>query len=87
MKALEDANAHGDAKAVSSASDDLAATVVATREQLSTEEQRVLNHITARSMMRADDTVDISEFASDVVDGMRLRMETGKLGLEKVLEA
>ncbi len=53
-------------------------------KNLSNEEQRVLNHITARSMMRADDTVGISEFASDVVDGMRLRMTTGALGLENV---
>lgn len=54
---------------------------------LSNEEQKVLNHITARSMMRADDTVGISEFASDVVDGLRLRMLHGKLGLDKVEEA
>lgn len=53
-------------------------------DNLTGEEERVLKYINARKMMRTDDTMGISNFAADVVGGLKMRMEVGNLGLEKV---
>jgi len=52
---------------------------------LSNEEQQVLKNIGASFILK--DTVGIPEFASDVVDGMRMRFVTRSLGLDVVDEA
>lgn len=53
-------------------------------DHLTNQEERVLKHINARKMMRTEDTMNISNFATDIVGGLRMRMEVGNLGLEKV---
>jgi len=52
---------------------------------LSNEEQEVLKNIGASFILK--DTVGIPEFASDVVDGMRMRFVGGSLGLDTVSDA
>ena len=52
--------------------------------QLSEEEMRVLKHVKAREMMRTEDTMNISGFRTDIIDGLRARLERGNLGLESV---
>ena len=48
---------------------------------LSKEEEKVLNHIQARKMMRTEDTMHISNFSTDVVAGFLPRLERGNFGL------
>lgn len=51
---------------------------------LTEEEQVVLNHINARRALHAPESIGTSDFTSDIVCGMKLRMKTGGLGLDKV---
>ena len=55
-------------------------------ENLTEEEQRVLKHIHARTMMRTEDTMNIASFNTDVIDGFGVRLARGSLGLQKVHE-
>lgn len=50
-------------------------------ENLSKEEERVLKHINARKMMRTEETINITSFSTDVINGLRPRLEAGNLGL------
>lgn len=54
---------------------------------LTDEEKSAFKYIETRKHMRLDDTLTINSFVSDVVDGRRLRLERGKLGLELITEA
>ena len=53
---------------------------------LTDEEQKVLNHINARRALHAPESIGMSDFTSDIVAGMKLRMAKGNLGLDKVQE-
>lgn len=53
---------------------------------LNEEEQRVLNHIRARKMMRTEDILHIESFSTDVIDGFAVRFERGRLGLRRVCQ-
>ena len=53
---------------------------------LTEEEKSAFKYIETRKHMRLDDTLTINSFVSDVVDGRRLRLERGRLGLELISE-
>ncbi|KLO13011.1 FAD/NAD-binding domain-containing protein [Schizopora paradoxa] len=63
-------------------SNEVVKAIAARDENLSNEEQRVLKNIGASFILK--ETVGIPEFASDVIDGMRMRFISGSLGLEMV---
>ena len=48
---------------------------------LTEDETRVLNTIRARQMLRSEDIMDIEHLGVDVIDGRRINMERGSLGL------
>ncbi|KAI4141556.1 MAG: hypothetical protein LQ341_003495 [Variospora aurantia] len=50
---------------------------------LTEEETQILNTIRARQMIRAEDTMDIENLAADVLDGRRINLVRGALGLVK----
>ncbi|KAL8723148.1 MAG: hypothetical protein Q9225_000489 [Loekoesia sp. 1 TL-2023] len=50
---------------------------------LTEDETRILNAIRARQMLKAEDTMDIQHLAADVIDGRRINLERGALGLVK----
>lgn len=50
---------------------------------LTEDETRILNAIRARQMLKAEDTMDIEHLAADVIDGRRINLERGALGLVK----
>lgn len=51
---------------------------------LSPMEQGILKGIAGRKLMRAEDTMHVGAFATDVIDGLRMEMKRGTLGLTKV---
>ncbi len=51
------------------------------QKSLSTEELRVINHIRARSMIDTKSTFDLDNFGTDVINGMRVNLQRGNLGL------
>ena len=54
---------------------------------LTEDEKSAFKYIETRKHMRLDDTLTINSFVSDVVDGRRLRLERGRVGLELISEA
>jgi hypothetical protein len=48
---------------------------------LSPDELHILNTVRAREMVRSEDTVDLSNFQTDTIDGRALNMVHGSLGL------
>ncbi|QKX53210.1 uncharacterized protein TRUGW13939_00286 [Talaromyces rugulosus] len=50
---------------------------------LSPEEQKVVGHIRARQMMRTEDTINISSFGTDSINGMVPSLQRGSFGLVK----
>ncbi len=50
---------------------------------LSPMEQAILKGIAERKVMRAEDTMHVGAFATDVINGMRMEMKRGTLGLTK----
>ena len=54
---------------------------------LTDEEKSAFKYIETRKHMRLDDTLTINAFVSDMIDGRRLRLERGKLGLEIIPDA
>lgn len=52
-------------------------------EGLSPDELKILNSIRARQMLRAEDTMSIDSFSSDVINGYAPRVKRGSLGLLK----
>ena len=50
---------------------------------LTEDETRILNTIRARQMLRSEDTMNIENLTADVIDGRRINLERGKLGLVK----
>lgn len=48
---------------------------------LNEDETRILNGIRARQMLKAEDTMNIQHVAADVIDGRRINLERGNLGL------
>ncbi|KAL8632016.1 hypothetical protein Q9189_002281 [Teloschistes chrysophthalmus] len=51
------------------------------RDSLDPEEQRVMDYIRARQLLRTEDTMHIGNFATDVIDGLAPRLERGRLTL------
>lgn len=51
---------------------------------LSPTEHAILKGIAGRKVMRAEDTMHVGAFATDVIDGLRMEMKRGTLGLAKV---
>ena len=58
-------------------------TVQMLEANLTEDERRILNTIRARQMLRSEDTMNIENLAADVIDGRRINLERGKLGLVK----
>ena len=50
---------------------------------LTEDETRILNTIRARQILRSEDTMNLENFAADVIDGRSINLERGKLGLVK----
>lgn len=50
---------------------------------LTEDETRILNTIRACQMIRAEDTVHIENLVADIIDGRRINLEHGSLGLAK----
>jgi hypothetical protein len=48
---------------------------------LSPDELHILNTVRAREMVRSEDTVDLNNFQTDIIDGRALNMTQGSLGL------
>ncbi|KAL8936875.1 MAG: hypothetical protein Q9216_004700 [Gyalolechia sp. 2 TL-2023] len=48
---------------------------------LDEDETKILNSIRARQMLKAEDTMNIEHIAADVLDGRRIHLERGNLGL------
>ncbi|KAI4272223.1 MAG: hypothetical protein LQ337_005447 [Flavoplaca oasis] len=48
---------------------------------LTEDEMRILNTIRGRQMLRSEDTINIDNLAADVIDGKRINLERGNLGL------
>ncbi|KAL8667337.1 MAG: hypothetical protein Q9168_007295 [Polycauliona sp. 1 TL-2023] len=48
---------------------------------LTEDETRILNTIRGRQMLRSEDTINIENLAADVIDGKRINLERGSLGL------
>lgn len=47
----------------------------------STKEPRVVDHIRARTAMDTKSTFGLDNFGTDVIDGMRINLQRGELGL------
>lgn len=58
-------------------------TVEMLEANLTEDETRILNTIRARQMLRSEDTMDIENLAADIIDGRRINLEHGSLGLAK----
>ncbi|KAL8778776.1 MAG: hypothetical protein Q9213_007256 [Squamulea squamosa] len=56
-------------------------TVEMLEANLTEEETAILNTIRGRQMLRSEDTIDIENLAADVIDGRRINLERGQLGL------
>ncbi|KAI4156991.1 MAG: hypothetical protein L6R39_000854 [Caloplaca ligustica] len=58
-----------------------------TKEMLETkftdDEMHILNTIRGRQMLRSEDTMNIENLAADVIDGKRINLERGALGLSE----
>lgn len=50
---------------------------------LTEDETRILNTIRARQMLRSEDTMNIENLAADIIDGRRINLVRGQLGLVK----
>lgn len=50
---------------------------------LSPQEQKVVNHIRARQMMRTEDTINLNSFGTDSINGLVPNLQKGALGLIK----
>ena len=50
---------------------------------LTEDETRIVNTIRARQMIRAEDAMHIENLVADIVDGRRINLEHGSLGLAK----
>lgn len=48
---------------------------------LSPEQMRIMHSIRARQMLRSEDTINIDNFGSDVIDGLTVNLKVGQLGL------
>lgn len=47
------------------------------------DEMHILNTIRGRQMLRSEDTMNIENLAADVIDGKRINLERGALGLSE----
>ena len=57
----------------------------AMKETLSGEEQRVMDYIRARQVLRTEDTMHIDNFSTDVINGLAPDLRRGKLTLVKAV--
>lgn len=55
--------------------------------KLTEDETRILNTIRARQMLRSEDIMNIENLAADIIDGRRINLEHGSLGLAKATGA
>ncbi|KAL8842375.1 MAG: hypothetical protein Q9176_002764 [Flavoplaca citrina] len=56
-------------------------TVEMVEANLNEDETRILNTIRGRQMLRSEDTINIENLAADVIDGKRINLQRGSLGL------
>lgn len=70
-----------------SSADNPKMTVKMLEANLTEDETRILNTIRARQMLRSEDTMDIENFAADIIDGRRINLEHGSLGLAEATGA
>ena len=56
-------------------------TVQMLEANLTEDETRILNTIRARQMMRSEDLINIENVTADIIDGRRINLERGSLGL------
>ncbi len=56
-------------------------TVEMLEANLTEDETRILNTIRGRQMLRSEDTMNIENLAADVINGRRINLERGSLGL------
>ncbi|KAL8794417.1 MAG: hypothetical protein Q9195_003004 [Heterodermia aff. obscurata] len=59
--------------------------IQAMRDSLDLEEQRVMDYIRARQILRTEDSMHIDNFTTDVIDGLAPRLERGHLTLERAV--
>ncbi|CAF9915736.1 MAG: hypothetical protein HETSPECPRED_002570 [Heterodermia speciosa] len=69
----------------SEADESLEARLEAMKENLSVEEQRVMNYIRARQALRTEDSMHIDNFSTDVINGLAPNMRRGQLTLIKAV--
>lgn len=80
LKKLENVRLDHEA-ATSDASSKPKQTVEMLEASLTEDETRILNTIRGRQMLRSEDTINIENLAADVIDGKRINLERGSLGL------
>ncbi|CAO1599691.1 hypothetical protein XANCAGTX0491_003407 [Xanthoria calcicola] len=80
LKKLENVRLDQEA-ATSDASSKPKQTVEMLEATLTEDETRILNTIRGRQMLRSEDTINIENLAADVIDGKRINLERGSLGL------
>ena len=53
---------------------------------LTEDETRILNTIRAREMLRSEDVINIENLTADIIDGRRIHLKHGSLGLVNATE-
>lgn len=56
-------------------------TVEMLEANLTEDETAILNTIRGRQMLRSEDTMNLENLAADIIDGRRINLERGQLGL------
>jgi len=64
----------------------LTQTTEAYQNNFTAEELRAIEHIRARNAMGTQRTFDLDNFGTDVINGMRLNLQRGTLGLVKMAD-
>ena len=59
--------------------------IMESRESLDPEEERALDYIRARQIMRTEDSLHIGNFSTDAIDGLTPHLERGNLTLLKAM--
>ncbi|KAL8906365.1 MAG: hypothetical protein Q9207_002077 [Kuettlingeria erythrocarpa] len=83
LKKLESVGVEQDEKANGDAAGKPKQTAKMLEANLNEDETRILNTIRARQMMKSEDTMNIDNLAADIIDGRRINLERGALGLVK----
>lgn len=62
-------------------------TVEMLEANLTEDETRILNTIRARQMLQSEDTMNIDNLSADIIEGRRINLEHGSLGLAEATSA